>query len=445
MRQSTALSLFLISNMLTAEVSLVQADKNLKVMIDGALFTEFRNDRHVPCLYPLMSPGGTHFTRQFPFVDGVAGEEADHPHHIGLWFAHGSVNGHDFWHGRKGEKIVTRQIHHGEVSQESGNHSAEFMAELDWMADDEIILTENRTYTIMAVGSDRMVDVSCRLKATGEDIIFGDTKEGAFAIRVTPTMRLYGVVAEGGITNSEGIIGKAAWGQRAKWVAFHGPDSAGMPTVAAILDHPDNLRHPTWWHARDYGLLTANPFGPRSYKDKDLKGSTDYTLKSGETLTLKYRLVLHQGDVASAELDKRWMEFAEKSKPVAALALGDSITAGGKGFPTYRQFLAPELAKHGISFIGPREDVYSAHAGYGGRSSSFLYEKIDEIYGKYPADFVLLHSGHNHFAKNQPVPLILKNTEGIVRAIHRMNPDAVDNKGHSMYYSQSSYRNRGCP
>lgn len=115
---------------------------------------------------------------------------------------------------------------------------------------------------------------------------------------------------------------------------------------------------------------------------------------------------------------------ARADKKRTVLALGDSITAGSNG-PTYRQFLAPELAKHGLSFIGPRQDAHSAHAGFGGRNSSFLLDKIHDIYKKYPADFVLLHTGHNHFAKNQPVPQILKDTEAIVRALHDINPKIV--------------------
>ncbi|MFO8026458.1 MAG: PmoA family protein, partial [Opitutales bacterium] len=250
----------------------MQEDNDLTVHIDGELFTEFRNDRHVPCLYPLMSPDGTHLTRQFPFTEGVAGEQADHPHHIGFWFAHGSVNGHDFWHGRKGERIVTTRLQHHGPEKHAGREQVRFQADLEWRADDKTILTETRIYSIMAKGADRVIDVSCELHASETNLVFGDTKEGSFALRLTPTMRLKGKIAQGGITSSEGIEGAGAWGKRAKWAAFHGPDSAGTPTVAAILDHPDNLRHPTWWHARGYGLLTANPFGPKSYGDQDFEG-----------------------------------------------------------------------------------------------------------------------------------------------------------------------------
>ena len=297
---------------LHAEIKVVQEGTNLKIEIDGALFTEYRSETKVPCLYPLMSPDGTHLTRRFPFEKGVAGEQNDHPHHIGFWFTHGRVNGKDFWHGRGGEKVVTKGLV-GEAVVKNGKDSSSisFTVDLDWMSKEQRILSEQRTYTITATGKTRTIDVTCDLRASEGDVLFGDTKEGSFAIRVAPTLRLKGEVAEGHIATSEGMTDQDAWGKRASWVAYHGPDSAGTSTVVAILDHSENLRNPTWWHARDYGLLTANPFGARAYKDKEFKGSGDFTLKNGESLKQRYRLVLHQGDLASAKLDEQWKAFTK--------------------------------------------------------------------------------------------------------------------------------------
>lgn len=309
----TAFLLLTTSLPLMAEISFSRKAENLEVKIGGELFTEFRSDTWVPCLYPLMSPDGTHLTRQFPFAKDVAGEEKDHPHHIGFWFAHGDVNGHDFWHSGKGGKIVTKGFVGEPVltQGDSDEASLTFTADLAWMAGDKELLAEKRSYRIGVNGTGRTIDVTCVLTATGGDVTFGDTKEGSFAIRTAPTIRLKGEVAKGGITNSTGLKDGAAWGKRAKWVAFHGPDSAGTPTVIALLDHKDNLRHPTWWHARDYGLLAANPFGPRGYKDKDFEGKGDYKLEKGESLTQRYLLILHQGDVASASIEDRWEKFSE--------------------------------------------------------------------------------------------------------------------------------------
>ena len=223
---------------LHAEIKVAQDGNNLKIEIDGALFTEYRSDTKVPCLHPLMSPDGTCLTRQFPFEKGVAGEANDHPHHIGFWFTHGQVNGEDFWHGRGGEKVLTKGFV-GEPVVVTGNEdmsSVTFTVDLDWMVKGKRLLSEQRTYTITAQGKTRSIDVTCDLRASDGDVVFGDTKEGSFAIRVAPTLRLKGEVAKGHITNSEGVTDGEAWSKRAKWVAYHGPDSAGTPTVIAITD-----------------------------------------------------------------------------------------------------------------------------------------------------------------------------------------------------------------
>ena len=113
------------------------------------------------------------------------------------------------------------------------------------------------------------------------------------------------------------------------------------------------------------------------------------------------------------------------SKPTL-LCIGDSITQGGPTFVGYRQVLIPELRKRGIPFecIGPQRDETSAHAGYGGKNTAYLKSISQEIYQKFPADIVLIHSGHNSFSKDKPVPGILADTEAIIRNIHAINPKA---------------------
>ena len=310
------LPLFLLTSFLplAAEVTGTKDGNNLRVEIDGKLFTEFRSDTGVPCLYPLMSADGTHLTRQFPFVKGVAGEQPDHPHHTGFWFTHGNVNGSDFWHSRKGEKIVTKEVSIDPLivdDKSTAVNTLSFTADLAWMAGDKQLLSEKRTYLIKANGKERTIDVTCTLTATDGDVTFGDTKEGSFAIRTAPTLRLKGEVAKGGITTSAGKKDGEAWGKRAKWVAYHGPDSAGNASVIALLDHKANLRHPTWWHARDYGLLTANPFGAKAFKATDFDGKGDYVLKKGETLTQRYLLVLQQGDFEAEKIEEAWKGFTK--------------------------------------------------------------------------------------------------------------------------------------
>src|SRR5918994_5037132 len=81
-------------------VQLVRNDaaRRVDVTIDGKPFTSYvyPTTQKKPVLFPLRSARGTVVTRGFP-LEPRKGERVDHPHHAGLWFNHGDVNGLDFW------------------------------------------------------------------------------------------------------------------------------------------------------------------------------------------------------------------------------------------------------------------------------------------------------------------------------------------------------------
>jgi lysophospholipase L1-like esterase len=106
------------------------------------------------------------------------------------------------------------------------------------------------------------------------------------------------------------------------------------------------------------------------------------------------------------------------------LPLGDSITQGGKRFVCYRQVLIPDLAAKGIAIkcIGPHKDATSAHAGYGGKNTHYLATISTKIYRQYPADIVMIHSGHNSFSKDRPVAGIIRDTKAIIENMRKINP-----------------------
>ena len=304
MRYLLSLALLLPLN---AQIQLEKKGQAIRVTNGELLVTEFRTDQQVPYLYPLVGPNGTSITRHYPFKEDVAGEQHDHPHHISSWFTHGAVNGHDFWHEVKGappSKIVLKKFEN--ITADS------FTAKLAWEHDGNALLNESRTYTFSLSDQELVIDLSSEITAA-TDVTFGDTKEGSMAVRLTPSLRLKGKVAEGSIENSEGHQNAKAWGKRAKWVAYYGPDSGGKPVVVSLMDHPSNLRHPTWWHARDYGLLAANPFGQHDFEGKKKQPKLgDYSLKKGQTLAQKYRLIIQSGTYDSASLKQHFTDFSKK-------------------------------------------------------------------------------------------------------------------------------------
>ncbi len=102
------------------------------------------------------------------------------------------------------------------------------------------------------------------------------------------------------------MTGPAIWGKRAKWVDYWGTIE-GQTVGIAFFDNPQNLRYPTYWHARDYGLYAANPFGLSEFVGRGEDGS--YTVPAGGALRLRYRLVFHTGDVTQAKIAELYQEY----------------------------------------------------------------------------------------------------------------------------------------
>jgi hypothetical protein len=82
----------------------------------------------------------------------------------------------------------------------------------------------------------------------------------------------------------------------------------GKTVGVAFFDHPDNLRHPTYWHARTYGLFAANPFGLSHFVGKDQDGT--HVVPAGQSLRLRYRLVFHEGDPQQAKVEQLYQDYA---------------------------------------------------------------------------------------------------------------------------------------
>jgi hypothetical protein len=82
------------------------------------------------------------------------------------------------------------------------------------------------------------------------------------------------------------------------------------------MDNPDNLRHPTRWHVRDYGLMAANCFALNAYTKGRLRG--DFTLPAHESLTFAYRVVVHRGNASNGKVADHWAAYAYP--PIVELA-----------------------------------------------------------------------------------------------------------------------------
>ena len=292
-------------------ITIVEADGDLVVRRGDALIAVHVADSGgKPILDRLRSPSGLRLTRDHPMRPGRADESTDHPHHRGLWLTHGEVNGIDFWtedpaaHGdlRDGDIIETsRRVDGDEVTTDNV-----------WRGPDGDVLREHRTLRYSVDDGRTVIDWTSRLTAGETPVRFGDTKEGTLGVRVAGTMKVD--AGRGGTSvNAAGDRDGDAWGEASPWCDYSGPtadESDNRDGVAGITihSHPSNVDHPPRWHTRTYGLFAANPFGVHHFTGG---ARTDGVgLPPGETLTLRYRIVLHDGglDVDRARRDQRRFE-----------------------------------------------------------------------------------------------------------------------------------------
>jgi hypothetical protein len=285
----------------------------VEVSVAGAPLTTYHYGPDVvrPYFYPLIGPYRHSLTRHFPMRTDVPGETHDHPHHRSLWVAHGDVNGVDNWSEGKGHgRILLR----GTPRLASGPAVGMLEAEHDWVsAEGRRLCEEFRRVTFYASGwGVRLADVELRFRASEGDLRFGDTKEGGLlSVRVAESMK---GAAGGHIANGIGGRGEAeCWGKRGPWCDYSGlveSDVVGL----AIFDQRTNFRYPTYWHVREYGLMTANPFGLSHFlNDRTRDGSL--LVPAGSVLTFRYRLHCHAGDARAARVDEQFLNYAFPPEP----------------------------------------------------------------------------------------------------------------------------------
>jgi hypothetical protein len=275
------------------------------VSVGGKHFTTYSyGDEFLdkPVFYPVVSPNGARVNREYPMVERVPGESADHPHHQSLFFTYDEVNGTNFWNPeRTGRRIQQR---------EARVQGDTLVAVLDWKAKDgSVVLEETKRVRFGGAMDAFWLDHDSVLLARGTPVAMGDTKEGAFGLRLNDTLKEAG--GSGRYINAEGLETAAnVWGKRSPWVAIRGAvkDREGTkPVTVAIFAHPSSLNSPPYWHARDYGLFAVNPFARRGYDPSAPERIT--RLDTGQSVHVRFRLVVYAGMVDKARLDRDFASF----------------------------------------------------------------------------------------------------------------------------------------
>jgi hypothetical protein len=253
------------------------------------------------------------------------GEDEDHPHHRSLWFAHSDVNGVDFWNqDMAGSQRPKGKILHDSLLETTSGDTGVLRARSRWVAPDGRTFCTDET-TIRFGGTDdaRTIDFEIVLRAPADaPVEMRDNKDGVLALRLAqwlnlpraPDTKRKFIGGVGHLVTAKGDRDGNAWGKRGEWADFSA-ERNGKTYGVAIFDHPKNLRHPTWWHARDYGLFAANPFGWHDFEPRTTSpGAGNHTIPAGGTLVLRYRVLLHLGNAEAAKVAERYAEYAAASR-----------------------------------------------------------------------------------------------------------------------------------
>ena len=284
-----------------------QVPDQVDIELDGKPFTTFHcgATEGKPYFAPIRSASGKIVTRRYP-MEKVEGESHDHLHHRGLWFSYDDVNGVKFWENDPsytnphiGRIVATK------VDWKPGAKSLK--SDFDWNDHSgNTVLKEHRVVRFQSSPTLRIMDFYITLTAA-KDVVFGDTKEGAFAIRLADA--LTEKRGSGKMVNAEGKQGMAnVWGKRSNWVDYSGTID-GEQLGVAMFDHPSNPLHPVHWHARDYGLFALNPWGSHAFDPS--ADVTHLDLRSGKSLRFRWRVVIHEGDTTAAHIGQLYDEFAK--------------------------------------------------------------------------------------------------------------------------------------
>ena len=312
-----------------------EAARRVDVTVDGKPFTSYvwPTSLKKPVLYPLTTAQGTPVTRGFP-LEPRKGERVDHPHHVGLWFNHGDVNGLDFWNNSddipaaQASKMGTI-VHQKVVGAKGGADRGELTVETEWRKSDGAPLVRETTrFVFGADAGSRTIDRITTLSAAADRVVFTDNKEGVLGLRVArgleqpatkpelftdssgrpssvPLLDNTGVT--GYYTSSEDLKGDAVWGTRGRWTMLTGTVE-GEPVTLVMLDHPSNPGFPTYWHARGYGLFAANPMGEKVFSEG--KKELNVAIEPGASIVFQHRLVILTGQATPDAVERHYRAFS---------------------------------------------------------------------------------------------------------------------------------------
>jgi hypothetical protein len=262
-------------------------------IFDGSLrLAEYYTGTDIP--KPYLGPICERYGNQITRLDF---ETQEHPHHRAIWVSHGDVNGVDTWNEPENKHGFIRNkeicgIYNSSVC-------TGFTAKNVWTEHGgKPLCSETTEYKFYSCPPEfTIIDMKITLSADFGEVKLGATKEaGPLAVRMAESIKVKntGTMANG----VGGINEQEIWMKRAPWVDYYGV-AGGHVSGIAIFDNPENDMYPTYWHARNYGLLAVNNFYIGGEK----------IIPEGGSMTWKFRIIAHNGDTQEAGIAGRFMDY----------------------------------------------------------------------------------------------------------------------------------------
>lgn len=263
------------------------------VYVGDQVFTEylFQESEKYPYFYPVIGPGSgkTVTTRR----------EKEYPHHSSIFFGCDRVNGGNYWQ----EALERGRIVHKSLKLiQGGGEQVVFEEVCRWERPGaEAPFDDWRRITITAPTREvRYLDFEVKLTARIK-VRIEKTNHSLFSGRVAPDLSVKG---GGTLVNAQGEQGeKGTFGKKSSWMDYRGKRGDVFEGVA-IFDHPKNRWAPTPWFTRDYGFFSPTPMNW-------LEGGF-LEIPQGETVHLRYRVMIHSGNPAPAQLEAEYAKWSRE-------------------------------------------------------------------------------------------------------------------------------------
>jgi len=267
-----------------------QADSIVLRVGDEPLATYVLRDPKIlrPYFASVHAPGGAQVTRNFPPIPGSDATDHD-TMHPGLWMAFGDISGADFWRN----KATVRHLEFSEPPHATAD-GGRFVVRNRYEADGKTLCEETCRISVHIQGQRYAIVWDSRFQADRE-FRFGDQEEMGLGIRLATPL----AVKNGGeIVNSDGLHNeKQVWGKAADWLSYRGKLD-GKTTGVMLVPDPANFRR-SWFHARDYGFVAANPFGQQAFTRGE---PSTIVVRPGESLRLRFAVLIFAGtQISDAE------------------------------------------------------------------------------------------------------------------------------------------------